>query len=313
MFARSDPVPRLVSRLLVRHRRTWTVVRETVTGVWADGFTHAGNLAYLSLLTLFPFFIVLATVAGTIGRTDYGSQALRGFMRLLPPDVAELVAKPIADVTEVRASAGLLTFGILVTLWTVTTFIETIRDIIRRAYGTKSVVPVWQYRIASLAFVFAACFLMLLAFAAQVVLTGAETFIARLMPQAETIIAEIGFRRLLPAVALFTALYAIFYTLTPKRFRGDGFRIWPGALVTMVTWVGTTMVMPWALALAGGGYSLTYGSLAGVIVALLFFYIIGMGLVAGAHLNAALAKARQRRLKTAETLAGPNGAQWPES
>lgn len=302
----------LFSRLLLRHRRIWAVVRDTISGVWADGFTHAGNLAYLSLLTLFPFFIVLATLAGTLGRTDDGARALRGFMKLLPPDVATLVAKPIADVTEVRASAGLLTFGILVTLWTVTTFIETIRDIIRRAYGTKAVVPVWQYRLASMAFVFAACLLMLIAFAAQVILTGAETFVTELMPKAEAIVADIGFRRLLPALALFTALYSIFFTLTPKRFRGEGYRIWPGAVVTTVTWVGTTMGMPWALGLAGGGYSLTYGSLAGVIVALLFFYIIGMGLVAGAHLNAALAKAQQRRLKTVETVL-VNGATWPES
>jgi membrane protein len=70
--------------------------------------------------------------------------------------------------------------------------------------------------------------------------------------------------------------------------------------------------MPWALGLFGG-YSLTYGSLAGVIVALLFFYIIGIGLVAGAHLNASLAKARQRRLKTDPVFAATNGDPWLES
>lgn len=302
----------LVTRLLLRNRRIWAIVRDTVQGVWNDGFTHAGNLAYLSLLTLFPFFIVLATVAGSIGRTDYGSRAVAGFLRLLPPDVAQLVAKPIADVTEMRASAGLLTLGIVVTLWTITSFIETIRDIIRRAYGTKALVAVWRYRLASLAFVFAAVFLMLLAFAAQVVMTGAETFVSELMPRADAVIMAIGFRRRVPAIALFVALYAIFYTLTPQRFRGEHFRIWPGALVTMLVWVGTTMGMPWALGLFGG-YSLTYGSLAGVIVALLFFYIIGVGLVAGAHLNAALAKARLRRLKCDPEFSQANGAPWPES
>ena len=294
--------PGFVSRLLLRNRRLWGVLRDTVSGVWADGFTHAGNLAYLSLLTLFPFFIVLATVAGTLGRTDYGSQAIIGFLRLLPPDVAELVAKPIADVTEVRASAGLLTLGILVTLWTVTSFVETIRDIIRRAYHSKAVVPVWQYRIVSLAFVFGAVLLMLLAFAAQVVLTGAETFVATVMPRTDALIGALGFERLLPPLALFLALYSIFYTLTPKRYRGNDFRIWPGALVTMATWIGTTMAMPWVLG-QFGSYSFTYGSLAGVIVALLFFYIIGLGLVAGAHLNAALARDRQRRLRNAPMVA----------
>lgn len=296
-----------LTRLLLRNRRVWAVVRDTVKGSWDDGFTHAGNLAYLSLLTLFPFFIVLATVAGSIGRTDYGSRAVSGFLRLLPPDVAELVAKPIADVTEVRASAGLLTLGILVTLWTITSFIETIRDIIRRAYGTKALASMWRYRLASLVFVFGAVFLMLLAFAAQVVLTGTETFVSELMPRTNAFIDTLGFRRRVPAIALFIALYAIFYALTPQRFRSDGYRIWPGALVTMLVWVGTTMGMPWALGLFGG-YSLTYGSLAGVIVALLFFYIIGMGLVVGAHLNAALAKSRQRRLKSDPEFTEASGA-----
>jgi len=72
--------------------------------------------------------------------------------------------------------------------------------------------------------------------------------------------------------------------------------IWPGALVTMGVWIGTTMLLPFVLG-RFGSYDLTYASLAGVIVALLFFYIIGLGLVVGAHLNAALAKPRASRLK----------------
>jgi membrane protein len=294
-------IPNLVPRLLLRHRRLWAIVRDTVGGVWENGFTHAGNLAYLSLLTMFPFFIVLATVAGSLGRTEDGVRAVAGFMKLLPRDVAELVAKPIADVTGVRASTGLLTLGILVTLWTVSGFVETIRAIIRQAYGAKGSLPVWRYRVGSIIFVFGAVVLMLLAFASQVLLTGAETFVTAIIPKADGFIDWIGIGQLLPALALFAALYAIFYVLTPKRFRRPGFLIWPGALVTTLTWVGTTRGMPWALGLFGG-YSLTYGSLAGVIVALLFFYIIGLGIVVGAHLNAALAKAKQRRLRTLATM-----------
>lgn len=283
-------------RLLIRNRQLWRIMRDTVKGVWSDGTIHAGNIAYLSLLTLFPFFIVLATVAGSLGRTDEGMRAVAGFMRVLPPDVAALVKAPVAEVTASRDSSGLLTLSILVTLWTVTGFIETIRSIIRKAYGTANTVPLWRYRAFSAAFVFGAAILMLLAFAAQVLLTGAESFVTALMPRAEALIEGLGFRRLFPGLALFTALYAIFYVLTPKRFRRARFRIWPGALVTTATWVGTTLGMPWALG-QFGGYNLVYGSLAGVIITLLFFYIIGLGLVAGAHLNAALAKARQRRLK----------------
>lgn len=288
-------VSALLAMLKERHHRVWRVVGDTFSGIWGDGFIHAGNLAYLSLLTMFPFFIVMATVAGTLGQTADGTQAIAAFLRLLPPDVADLVAKPIADVTGSRGNGGILTLGILVTLWTTTTFIETIRYLIRQAYGTVAGASMWRYRVISAAFVFGAVILMLLAFAAQVLLTGAETLVTTLIPRAGDVIDQLGFRRLVPPAALFTALYSIFLVLTPKRYRRTGFKLWPGALVTSAVWIGTTMGMPWVLGLLGG-YSLVYGSLAGVIVALLFFYIIGLGLVTGAHLNAALAKAEERRL-----------------
>ena len=191
-------------RLLLRNRRALVVARDTLVGVWSDGFTHAGNLAYLSLLTLFPFFIVLATVAGSLGRTDDGMRAISAFLRTLPPDVAGLVAKPIADVIGNRASGGLLTFGIIVTLWTVSGFIETIRAIIHDAYQAGQTVPVWRKRAGSVLLVFAAVLLMLLAFAAQVVLTGAEEFITRLMPDAaDAAMAQLALGRFLPGAALF--------------------------------------------------------------------------------------------------------------
>lgn len=289
----------LFRRLLIRNRRAWAVLRDTVVGAWSDGFTHAGNLAYLSLLTLFPFFIVLATVAGTLGRTDDGLRAITAFMRALPPDVASLVAKPVADVIGARASGGLLTFGIIVTLWTVSGFIETIRAIIHDAYQSTQNLPVWRYRIGSVLIVFAAVVLMLVALAAQVVLTGADTFVERLMPVAGDVMGWLGIGRLVPAAALFIAVYLSFFALTPKRYRMLRCPLWPGALATTLVWVWTTMGMPYVLG-QFANYTLTYGSLAGVIVSLLFFYIIGLGVVIGAHLNAALAKSRQRRLRTVQ-------------
>jgi membrane protein len=285
-----------VRRLMIRNRRALIVVRDTVAGVWDDGFTHAGNIAYLSLLTLFPFFIVLATVAGALGRTADGLRAVSAFLQTLPPGVAGLVAKPIVDVIAVRASGGLLTLGILVTLWTVSSFMETLRSVIRGAYHSDATVPLWRYRLGSLIIVFVAVATMLAALAAQVLLAGAETFVRELMPLADEALAGLRIRQLVPPLALFVALYAVFVVLTPTRFRALGCPIWPGALVTTLAWAGTTTAMPFVLK-QFGGYTLTYGSLAGVIVALLFFYIIGLALVVGAHLNAALAKTPQRRLK----------------
>lgn len=294
--------PSLVRRLALRHRRVVAVVRDTVAGTWNDGFTHAGNLAYLSLVTLFPFFILVASVAGALGRTEDGLRAVNAFLRTLPNDVALLVAKPITDVITERSSSGVVTFGVIVALWTISNFMETLRQIIREAYRSPNHLPVWRYRLLSVAVVFASVLAMLVALASQVMLNGAEALVARLMPFAGDVFGTLGLSRALPAGVLFLSLWAVFYVLTPRRFRVTRCPIWPGALVTTLTWVGTSMILPATIALFGG-YALTYGSLAGVIVALLFFYIIGLGLVFGANLNAALAKARAKRLKAVERYA----------
>ena len=61
-----------------------------------------------------------------------------------------------------------------------------------------------------------------------------------------------------------------------------------------------TAMLPKILSLLGG-YDLTYGSLAGVVVMLLFFFLIGLGIVFGAHLNAALAEPPATGVDAAET------------
>ena len=193
-----------------RRSRVWAVLVKTIAGSWRDGFVHAGNIAYLSLLTLFPFFIVVASIAGILGRTDDGLLAVQTFLHTLPRDVATLIAKPIRDVIAARSNSGLLTFGIIVTLWTVSGFIETIRDIIRRSYEAIASVPVWRYRLASVLLIIGAVMLMIVAFVAQVLLTGAEEFVFRLFPLADGVLRWLGIGRLAPALTLFVALYLVF-------------------------------------------------------------------------------------------------------
>lgn len=287
---------------LVRHldrigpgSRVYEVSKRAIVGVYADGFIHAGNLAYLALLTLFPFFIILSAVAQLFGHGPETMVAVQSFLRTLPPTVAGLLAQPIADVLAARTGM-LLWFGALVGLWSVVSFIETIRDILRRAYGTLYARSFWAYRLSSIAIVIGATVLALVAFSAQIFLTAIEQFIIRLIPFADDVAAWVGLSRLLPLAALSGALYVLFYSLTPSKYRYMACPKWPGALFTAFWWMAVTVALPPALGLLGG-YDLTYGSLAGVIIALIFFWFVGLGLVFGAHLNAALAEPPMETVK----------------
>ncbi len=274
---------------LLTPARLRRILYDTLGGTFEHGFTHAGNLAYLSLVTLFPFMILLAWVAGRLGRTGQGLAAVRRLLRALPDNVAELIAPALTDVIAAPASGGVITFGVIVALWTSSGVLVTLRGMVSQAYGTTSSLPAWRWRLVGLLEVLLLVVVLLLALAAQVAVTGAETFVYRLMPLAADVFPALGLQRLLPAAALFLALWALFSLLLPRRFRAAP--TWPGAAATTAAWTATTLALPWALSLFGN-YALTYGSLAGVIIALLYFYIIGLGLVLGAQLNAAVGRDR---------------------
>ena len=294
---------RLIALLLEEERRAVRVALRVVKGVWDDGFIHAGNLAYLSMLALFPFFIVLGTIAGFLGRSDAGIEAVGGFLQTLPPSVAGIVGPPIAAAME--GSTGILTFSIVVGMWTAGSYVETIRDILRRAYHTEYAAPIWQRRLGSLAVILGSVLLMLAAFAAQVMLVAAEEVVVRFLPWIDVVEQIVDIGRLGPLVVLFIALYLLFHSLSPAAFRRRGPK-WPGAAVTAGVWVGATVILPRLLADVST-YDRFYGPLAGVMITLLFFFIAGMGFVIGAELNAALAMEPENGQKDAESGGQPKG------
>lgn len=263
------------------------VLKRTSIGVYTDGFIYAGNLAYLALMTVFPFFIVAAAVLSLLGQSAETQRAVVSFLRLLPPNVGDILRKPIADVLTAR-QGSLLWLGALVGLWTVGSFVETIREIFRRAYGTTASAAIWRARLGLSLAIVGSVILALISFLVQGLLTAAEQFIYRLLPFAQDAAGWLGIARIVPGLVMFGALFLLFYSVTPSKYRYTSSRKWPGALFTTLWWISMTAGLPLVLS-SLGGYDLTYGSLAGVVVMLLFFYLIGLGLVFGAHLNAALA------------------------
>lgn len=291
-----------VAEKLRPHEEPLEVFKRVALGVYNDGFIHAGNLAYLSLLALFPFFILAAAVAKLLDQSDAAHKTVTTVLAQLPPAVANVLQAPVAEVLSAR-TGPLLWIGAIIALWTVGSFIETIRDILRRAYGVKFCAPFWEYRLASMALIVGAVILLLFALAASVVLSSVQRAVEEWVPLAHDVSSALALYRVIPAVALYCTIYFIFLLLTPLRYRRHSCRMWPGALLITAWWLVTVELLPKTIGLLGG-YSLTYGSLAGVMIVLIFFYMVGLGVVMGAELNAALAEAGPTALK-GEIYSGP--------
>jgi len=291
-----------------REIRPLIVAKRVGIGIYDDGFIHAGNLAYLSLIALFPFFILAAAVARLVGRTEDATKTVAVILGRLPPDVRSVLAGPIDEVLQGRSGA-LLWFGAVIGLWSAASFIETIRDILRRAYGVRYSASFWQYRLAAMALILGSVILLFLAFALSVLLSSVHHYVIAVLPFSEGLGTRLGFYRVVPALTLFATFYIIFLALTPSRYRTIECRKWPGAFLVTIWWLLTVELLPNVLGFFGG-YERTYGSLAGVMVSLLFFFVIGLGVVAGAELNAALVEPGGKALR-GEVYEGPYSDEVP--
>jgi len=277
------------------------VIRRVATGTFNDGFIHAGNLAYLSMLAIFPFFILGAALFDLIGGRANAEAMIGAVSRALPGSVANVI-EPVAEDVIYARSGWLLWVGAGVGLWTVSSLIETIRDILRRAYGARSVRAFWKTRLLSAGLILAAVVVLMLSLFAQVVIGGAQEVISALVPQLGEWIGTLRLSRIVPALGLAGSLFVLFYTLTPSAYRKRGFPKWPGALFTALWWMGVAAALPMVLRNVFT-YDLTYGSLAGSMVTLFFFWLVGLGLVIGAELNAALAQPDEAANKAREEIA----------
>lgn len=272
------------------YAKSLKIIREVVGNVAVHGGVVAGNFAYLALLTIFPFFIVAAAMGGVFGRSEYGQQAVNAFLAAVPPSTASVIAAPMESAMSAR-TGPLLWLAVIVGLWTTGSLIETIRSLIRRAYGATSDKPFWRYRLGSMALIIIAVIATMLALSMQVVLVGAAEVIAASFRFPEDALSLVAFSQLFTFLVLLGMLYLVFGMLTPTVYRRAGHPIWPGPLFISIWWMVSLSVLPFFLS-NFADYDLTYGSLAGVMVSLIFFFLIGLAMVIGAELNAAIARAR---------------------
>jgi membrane protein len=291
---------------LNKYRQAIEVIRRTVVGVFTEGFVQAGNFAYLSLVVLFSFCVVAAAIAGALGQTESGIRLISAFFQTVPPGVSATLRGPVESAMQARSGA-LLWFSAAVSLWTTASLIESFRDVLNSAYGTTRQRYFWEYRFGSLLAVIGAVILAMVAFSAQVMVAAIEGLVYRYIPAAQHAAGYFAWGRIIPFLALFAAIYTVFRGLTPRGYRGKGYPKWPGAALVSLWWLGCTALLPIFLS-SMFNYDLAYGSMAGVMVALIFFYLVGLGMVSGAQLNAALANATRNRLKGSneDQLAEPN-------
>lgn len=246
-------------------------------------FITAGHLAFVGLFTLFPFLIVLVTIAGVVGSTEAASQALDTAFEQLPSDVANAL-RPVAAEIVNAPRGGALTLGVVSALWAASSGFEALRYGFNRAYGVVAARQAWVRRLQSLALTLTLAVVVIVATLGVVVVPIAVRVAAAVVdaPHWQEDASALGSRGF-GLVILVLALTAA-YKVLPRPALGWRQAL-PGALLAVVLW----FALAWAFGFylrAFASLSVTYGSLGGVVAALVFFYVTACVVLFGCEYNA---------------------------
>lgn len=265
-----------------------------------DGMVMAGYLAFLTLLALFPFIIFLVSLAGMFGQSDAGTNALELMYEHMPEDVVKVLKNPIEKMVS-TSSGGIMTFSIVGAVWVCSSAIDAARLAIVRAYDQVSRRAYLRRRAEGLLLVILSASSIIIGMSILVLGPVAWNILISYIPvETDWKLVWNAVRFSLSFGLVFGALCLSYYILRP-RFLKIKSPIAPGALVSLFLWMG--IGSSFSLYLKHfTKYDVTYGSLAGAIIALMFFYFISAAFILGAEVNSTLYLRRVRELEEAGEL-----------
>ncbi len=257
-----------------------------------NGLVMAGHLAFIGLLSLFPFLIFLVSLAGFFGQTEAGQTATTLAFDSMPDLVRAVLEPPIQEVMS-KTRGDLMTISALFAIWTSATGFEAVRTVLNQAFSAQEHRPIWRRRGLSALYVIGFAGFIILGVALLVV--GPLVFRA-----ARDLFDEPEFWAFIWAALRYSLTSVVFlfvismlYRLLPAKKLAWRY-ILPGAFYAQILWLVAASGFSQYLKYAED-YAVTYGSLGGIIIALLFFYVMGAIFIMGAEFSAALAHIYDKR------------------
>lgn len=271
----------------------WPLLKETALRLYADeAMPLAGNIAFRTILSVFPFLIFVTSLAGFIGTADIAQTVISFLLTVAPAELVKPLESEIKSILTVQRG-GVLSVSLLLMAWSASGGVDSVRVALNRAYDCTEHRHGLVLLMQNLAFVVGgAVTLLALGFLIVVLplaVAVAQRYVPAMVPSIE-VYATIRYP--LAIVALIAWLFAVHALLPAQRRRfGD---LWPGSVVTLIVWIVLAEAYAYYLG-QFANYASTYAGLAGVIAALFFVYLAALVLILGGEVNRVLRLRRQWR------------------
>lgn len=284
-------------------------IKALVNTINHDGIEHAGYLAFLGLLALFPFLVFLVAFAGFIGAGDVGQEFVQVVFAQLPHRVAEALMPRVDEIIS-GPPQGLLTLAIIGAIWTSSSAVEGYRTVLNRAYHVATPPAYILRRLMSIAQLFILTVVVVISMSMLVIVPLLweklqTVFGIRIFGFELTEENKLFWGKVVIAISLFglyCAVAALYYIL--PNIKQNFISVAPGAGVVMVLWLIAAWIFSFYLS-HFQQVNVIYGSLGGIIAALIFFYISNIIFIYGAEFNSLIKHALGEPTVQKEAAAAP--------
>jgi membrane protein len=243
---------------------------------------YAAALSYQVFFSLFPFLIFFVALLGALDLLGYFDRLLEQAQVLLPEQASGIV---VQTVRQIRSQAQtILSLAIVVALWSASSAVRMTMHALDVAYEVEEKRPALKKYPLSIFYTVLLAVLIIVAVGLMLIGSEAVEWFAQQVGLSWIFVALWKWLRIPVAVLLLMGSFTLIYYFFPNRdFR---FRsILPGAVLAVIVWLGSSLGFSLYLK-HFASYSATYGSLATVIVLLLYIFISACVLLLGAEVNA---------------------------
>src|SRR4051812_12823828 len=260
------------------------VLKRTYREVVADDAQAlAAELAYYFFLALFPALLCLIAIASFFPIQNLTDDVVRLFGNFVPAEMITLIQDQMVKIGEGR-NGGLLSIGLLGAIWSSSGAMVAVSSAMNRAYDIEEGRPWWKVRVQAIALTVALAVFVLLAFALIVAGPQLADFLARHVGFGPVFVWSWKILQWPISFVLVSTGFGLIYYYAPDAEQEWAW-ITPGAGTATVLWfVGTLLFRFYAVNF--GNYQATYGTIAGIILMLLWFFLTGLVIVIGAEMNA---------------------------
>ena len=269
------------------------MLKRTIREFREDDLTLlAAALTYYGVLSLFPAMLVLVSILGLLGRSAT-QPLIDNLAGLTPGPARDVVTSAIANLQRASATAGLaFVLGLLAALWSASGYVGGFMKASNVIYEVEEGRPFWKLRPLQIA-VTVLVVMLAAAISLAIVVTGPLAHkVGDVIGLGDTAVTVWSIAKWPVIAAIVSQMIAFLYWVAPN-VRQPGYRwISPGGVLAVVLWVIASGAFAFYVA-NFGSYNKTYGSLAAVIILLVWLWITNLVILLGAELNAEIERGRQ--------------------